>query len=91
VRTSANFETNITSVERIEEYCHTPHEKEWSIKETQPDKEWPKQGRIVFNQYSVKYREELDNVLKQINIEIQPGEKIGIVGRTGAGYLDRYL
>jgi ATP-binding cassette subfamily C (CFTR/MRP) protein 1 len=33
----------------------------------------------------LKYRDELDNVLNDLNIEINPGEKIGIVGRTGAG------
>ena len=39
----------------------------------------------MFNGYSVKYRKELENVLKDINVNISKGEKIGIVGRTGAG------
>jgi ABC-type multidrug transport system fused ATPase/permease subunit len=86
VRMSADFETNITSVERIQEYCETkPHEKAWRIEDTKPKSEWPSQGKIVFKNYSVKYRKDLDNVLSEINMEIQPGEKIGIVGRTGAG------
>ena len=46
---------------------------------------WPDKGYIKFDNYSVKYREDLDFVLKDINAEIMPGEKIGIVGRTGAG------
>ena len=39
----------------------------------------------MLTNYSCKYRQELDYVLKDINAEILPGEKVGIVGRTGAG------
>ncbi len=39
----------------------------------------------MFDSYQVKYRKELENVLRGISVEIKPGEKIGIVGRTGAG------
>lgn len=42
-------------------------------------------GNIKFKNYSVKYRKGLDFVLKNLNIEIKSAEKIGIVGRTGAG------
>ena len=85
VRMTADFETNIVSVERIKEYCEVPHEKEWTIAETKPSEKWPAQGHIVFKDYSVKYRKDLDNVLNNINADIKPGEKVGIVGRTGAG------
>lgn len=81
---SAEFESNITSVERIKEYCQTnTHEAAWIIEESRPSTEWPDQGNINFVNYSVKYREELDFVLKDININIKPNEKIGVVGRTG--------
>ena len=43
------------------------------------------EGRIQFNNASVKYRHDLPNVIKELNCTINPGEKIGIVGRTGAG------
>lgn len=85
VRMSAEFETNITSAERIEEYCNTPHEAEWSIEASKPSSNWPEQGHIVLDDYSVKYRQELENVLNNIDADIRPGEKVGIVGRTGAG------
>jgi len=85
VTMSSEFESNITSIERIKEYCNTPHEAEWSIEANKPDKEWPNKGHIQFNKYSLKYREDLDYVLNDLNIDIKPGEKIGIVGRTGAG------
>ena len=81
---STEFESAVTSVERIKEYCETPHEASWTS-EKPPANEWPQHGQIDFKNYSVKYREELDFVLKGIDCSIQPGEKIGIVGRTGAG------
>ncbi|KAG0273311.1 hypothetical protein BGZ95_010872 [Linnemannia exigua] len=46
---------------------------------------WPQQGRIIFKNYSTRYREGLDLVLKDVSFEVQPSEKVGIVGRTGAG------
>nr|QUF59451.1 ATP-binding cassette transporter Abcc1-6-2 [Brachionus angularis] len=85
VRMSADFESNITSVERIKEYLETPHEEPWEIESSKPPALWPNEGKVEFKNYSVKYREELDFVLKDINCTIKAGEKIGIVGRTGAG------
>ena len=52
---------------------------------TKPDHKWPQKGEIKFNNYSTKYREGLDLVLKKITLEVNPNEKVGIVGRTGAG------
>lgn len=46
---------------------------------------WPKEGRIDFINYSVRYREGLTSALKNLNITINPQDKIGVVGRTGAG------
>lgn len=46
---------------------------------------WPKEGRIDFINYSVRYREGLKPALKNLNITINPQDKIGVVGRTGAG------
>ncbi|KAF9184913.1 hypothetical protein BGZ51_003036 [Haplosporangium sp. Z 767] len=48
-----------------------------------PDR-WPTQGCVVFKNYFTWYREGMDLVIKNVLLEIQPGEKIGIVGRTGA-------
>lgn len=76
VRMSADFESNITSVERIKEYCETPHEAAWIKENSRPPLEWPAQGHISFDHFSVKYREELDFVLKDINCVISPGEKV---------------
>ena len=46
---------------------------------------WPGNGAVKFSRYSMKYRPELDCVLKELSVEIKAGEKVGIVGRTGAG------
>ncbi|KAJ1768815.1 ABC transporter C member 13 [Coemansia sp. RSA 1843] len=50
-----------------------------------PEQDWPAFGKIEFNNFSMKYRQDLEYALKEINLTIKPGEKVGIVGRTGAG------
>ena len=55
------------------------------LRKTKPAETWPQQGRIAFADYSVKYSEEYDHVLRNLTFDVKPGEKIGIVGRTGAG------
>ena len=52
---------------------------------TEKSKTWPTQGRIEFKNYSVKYRENTEIVLKNLNFSILPSQKIAIVGRTGCG------
>ncbi|KAJ8319363.1 hypothetical protein KUTeg_004454 [Tegillarca granosa] len=85
VRMTTELETNIVAVERVKEYSETPTEAPWVIEDNRPEQKWPDSGRVVFNDYGVRYREGLDLVLKGISCTIEPGEKIGIVGRTGAG------
>lgn len=85
VRMSSDLETNIVSVERVKEYSETPTEAEWIVPDNRPPEEWPEAGNIVIEEFDLKYRDGLPLVLKQINCDIKPGEKVGIVGRTGAG------
>lgn len=85
VRMTVEVETNIVSVERILEYSNLKPEAPEFIPDKQPGVDWPEQGGITFHNYSTRYRAGLDLILKQINLEIKPREKIGIVGRTGAG------
>ena len=47
--------------------------------------QWPTQGHIIFNKVCMKYRNELDLILNELSFTVLPGEKIGVVGRTGAG------
>lgn len=82
---TSELETNIVSLERIKEYSETPEEAAWKIDENDPPVEWPSIGSIEFQDFKVRYREGLDLVLKGVNFKVNGGEKIGIVGRTGAG------
>uniref|UniRef100_H2Z8G3 Uncharacterized protein n=1 Tax=Ciona savignyi TaxID=51511 RepID=H2Z8G3_CIOSA len=85
VRQSSELETNIVAVERVEEYSNVVQEAPLVIEGERPNKDWPSVGEIKFEDYSTRYRSELDLVVKNINADIKGGEKIGIVGRTGAG------
>jgi len=46
---------------------------------------WPNKGKINFIEYFTSYRPDTPEILKNINVEINPGEKVAIVGRTGCG------
>jgi ATP-binding cassette subfamily C (CFTR/MRP) protein 4 len=85
VRQSAETENFMTSAERIDEYSHIPPEAGFYKDEIEPPVDWPMEGRIEFEDYKLRYRPELEPVLKGINLKINPRNKIGIIGRTGAG------
>ncbi|XP_004625600.2 canalicular multispecific organic anion transporter 1 [Octodon degus] len=84
VRMTSETETNIVAVERINEYIHVENEAPW-VTERKPPADWPSKGAIQFSNYQVRYRPELDLVLKGITCDIKGTEKVGVVGRTGAG------
>ncbi|XP_076446135.1 multidrug resistance-associated protein 1-like isoform X2 [Babylonia areolata] len=85
VRMLTDFETNIVSVERIKEYSELPSEAPWVNRVRRPIPTWPPRGRLEFRDFQTRYRPGLELVLKGVTCLIQGGEKIGIVGRTGAG------
>jgi ATP-binding cassette subfamily C (CFTR/MRP) protein 1 len=80
----AQTEQNMNAVERLLEYATLPSEDERS-KSSDPSSGWPKTGNIDFNQVVLSYRKDLPPVLKGVSFTIHDGEKVGIVGRTGAG------
>ncbi|KAM9344970.1 ATP-binding cassette sub-family C member 2 [Symphorus nematophorus] len=84
VRMTSELETNIVAVERVSEYSELENEAEW-VTQTRPTENWPEEGRLRFENYKVRYRPGLDLVLHGITCDIDSTEKIGIVGRTGAG------
>uniref|UniRef100_A0A8D2LTB3 Multidrug resistance-associated protein 1 n=1 Tax=Varanus komodoensis TaxID=61221 RepID=A0A8D2LTB3_VARKO len=85
VRMSSEMETNIVAVERVKEYSEKEKEAEWTIKAMAPPSSWPHKGQVEFRDYGLRYRDDMDLVLRNISISIDGGEKVGIVGRTGAG------
>jgi len=81
----ALLEARMNSVERIKEYDDLPEEAARVIPHSRPTADWPSQGAIKFNNYCLRYRPGADLILRNISAVIKPKEKIGIVGRTGAG------
>lgn len=71
-------------MERIEEYANKNQEAPAQTDVVLP-KNWPQAGQIEFRNYSTRYREGLDLVIQNIGFTVLPTEKVGIVGRTGAG------
>lgn len=84
IRGWADIETRSVSLERVIEYCGLTPEAADIVKYRPPSK-WPSKGEIQFKHYYTKYRQDLEPVLKDINLSIKLREKIGVVGRTGAG------
>jgi ABC-type multidrug transport system fused ATPase/permease subunit len=86
IRMTANLENSMIAVERVREYTELESEAEWESNDRyKPNSDWPTTGRIDFSHYTASYRPGLDPVLKDLNLTVKPGEKVGIVGRTGAG------
>uniref|UniRef100_A0A8C9LAS7 Canalicular multispecific organic anion transporter 1 n=1 Tax=Pavo cristatus TaxID=9049 RepID=A0A8C9LAS7_PAVCR len=84
VRVSSELETNIVAVERVHEYTKVKREAPW-VTDKRPPHGWPSKGEIQFVDYKVRYRPELELVLLGITCNIGSTEKVGVVGRTGAG------
>ncbi|MBN3303875.1 MRP1 protein, partial [Amia calva] len=85
VRMSSELETNIVAVERVKEYGDTEKEASWQLEDSGPPQGWPTVGRIEMRNFCLRYREDLELALRDITVTIEGGEKVGIVGRTGAG------
>ncbi|KAF9971485.1 hypothetical protein BGZ73_005585 [Actinomortierella ambigua] len=86
IKSACDLQNQMVAVERVEEYRHLNSEAPAEMEEDKNLSDlWPQTGHLVFKNYSSRYREGLDTVIKHISFEAQPGEKIGIVGRTGAG------
>ncbi|WWC90534.1 uncharacterized protein L201_005470 [Kwoniella dendrophila CBS 6074] len=86
VRQTAEVENDMVGAERIMHYANeldqeAPHQ----IQEVKPASSWPSKGKIEFNNVKMRYREELPDVLKGLTLNVGANEKIGVVGRTGAG------
>ena len=85
VRLYASNEQNMNAVERIKEYLDVDQEAPPIIDDHRPAADWPSKGSVEFVGYSTRYRSDFDFVLKRITFKILAGEKVGVVGRTGAG------
>uniref|UniRef100_A0A663F6D4 Multidrug resistance-associated protein 4 n=1 Tax=Aquila chrysaetos chrysaetos TaxID=223781 RepID=A0A663F6D4_AQUCH len=84
VRQSAEVENLMISVERVMEYTELEKEAPWETNK-HPPPEWPSQGMIAFENVNFTYSLDGPLVLRHLSVLIKPKEKVGIVGRTGAG------
>ena len=84
VKTTSEVENLMTSVERVMAYTKLQEEPGYST-EVYPPGSWPQRGTITISNLSLRYIEGGPRVLKGINLFIADKEKIGVVGRTGAG------
>ncbi|XP_032678093.1 probable multidrug resistance-associated protein lethal(2)03659 isoform X2 [Odontomachus brunneus] len=86
MRQSAELENQMTSVERILEYSKVNSEPPLeSTPDKKPKAEWPQEGKVEFKNVWMRYAPLEPPVLKNLSFVIHPREKVGIVGRTGAG------
>ncbi|CAH8474072.1 unnamed protein product [Schistosoma rodhaini] len=85
VRQSTEVENQIVSVERAIEYVELEPETTEAQETLPPDSDWPSGGHIQFKDFGLRYASSDTWALKNINLDIRPGCKVGIVGRTGAG------
>ncbi|XP_022093420.1 multidrug resistance-associated protein 4-like [Acanthaster planci] len=74
----------MTSVERVCQYIDIEPEAPLET-DHKPPPDWPQDGGITLQDTSLRYTEDGPQVLQNISCSIKPKEKVGIVGRTGAG------
>ncbi|XP_022904684.2 ATP-binding cassette sub-family C member 4-like isoform X1 [Onthophagus taurus] len=84
MRQSAEVANQLMSVERLLEYSSLPEEQQPMVPR-KPPLEWPDDGKLVFNDMGLRYSDDSPLVLRNLDIVVEPKEKVGIVGRTGAG------
>ncbi|GAB9473209.1 Multidrug resistance-associated protein 1 [Globisporangium polare] len=87
VQSWSRVETMMVSPERLQEYIDGPQEAASRVPGMDPPShpEWPSTGAIAFKQVNFRYKPSDPLVLKNLSFAVRGGEKIGIVGRTGAG------
>lgn len=85
LRLASLAENSLNAVERVGTYIDLPSEGPAIIECSRPPPGWPSAGSIRFENVVLRYRPELPPVLHGISFTIPPSDKVGVVGRTGAG------
>ncbi|KAH3667094.1 hypothetical protein WICMUC_005441 [Wickerhamomyces mucosus] len=85
VRLYSQVEMGMNSLERLKEYLDIDEEPADYVPENEPPVNWPDEGRLEVNDLSLRYAPHLPKVIKNVTFNVEPNNKIGIVGRTGAG------
>ncbi|KAK8031803.1 hypothetical protein PG990_001537 [Apiospora arundinis] len=82
IRHYANIELEMNAAERVVEYTELPTE---DLGGEDAPAAWPTEGRVEVNDLVVGYADDLPPVLKGLNFSVNRNERVGVVGRTGAG------
>jgi len=89
VRQWSELETAVIAVERVQEYTSLADEEDTGAKTRDgvipPPPGWPSGGAISFQALSMRYQPSMPLVLRNLTVDIAPGQKVGVVGRTGSG------
>ncbi|GFG33086.1 hypothetical protein Cfor_12110, partial [Coptotermes formosanus] len=86
MRQSTELENQMTSVERVLEFTNIEQEPPlYSPPDKMPPQSWPSEGAIRFDKLYLRYSKTEGHVLKNLTFAIEAKQKVGIVGRTGAG------
>ncbi|XP_045928669.1 ATP-binding cassette sub-family C member 9 isoform X4 [Micropterus dolomieu] len=86
VRNLADLEVQMAAVKKVNSFLSTESENyEGSMDTSQVPENWPQDGEIKIQDLCVRYDPMLKPVLKHVNAYIEPGQKVGICGRTGSG------
>lgn len=83
----ATAEAQFNSVERLEYYANNleSEDSRREVKVVPAEGKWPVDGKVVFDDVKMRYRDGLPLALQGVSFEVAPGSTVGIVGRTGSG------
>ncbi|TDL21471.1 P-loop containing nucleoside triphosphate hydrolase protein [Rickenella mellea] len=84
VRVYNILEIEANSLERILGFLRIEHEPE-RMEDRKPPAYWPSSGSLRVEGLSARYSDDGPEVLQDLNFDVTSGERIGVVGRTGAG------
>ncbi|KAJ3206162.1 hypothetical protein HDU67_008352 [Dinochytrium kinnereticum] len=85
VRKWGRLKMDMNAAERINEYMEIDQERPAIVPNMRPPPSWPSKGSIKVNNLEMKYSKESSPILNNVSFEVKGGEKLGVVGRTGAG------
>lgn len=76
VRTTSELEVSMVGAERIKQYSEIETEAPYEIEATEPEVGWPPEGVVTFENYSTRYRPELELVLNDVTFQVKSSEKV---------------
>ncbi|KAK6378993.1 hypothetical protein LTS17_006696 [Exophiala oligosperma] len=85
VKEWTDLETSLGAISRLKEFVKITRPEHQACEVDDVEAEWPQKGKITFSRFGASYSEDSGLVLKGVNLQIRPGEKVGVCGRSGSG------